>query len=92
MIPDPNDRIGDESVLQLLPTENIATFEEHSLFMHLYRAVGTVLAVQEAMWEELLEVIRKDPASLRAHGWDVEDMQDKVARQKYEALVERYKG
>ena len=92
MIPDMSDRIGDESVLSLLPLPSIATFEEHSLFMHLYRAVGAVLALREAMWDELLEIIKKNSDSLKVHGWESGDFQDGMARQKFDALIERYKG
>ncbi|TCD65656.1 hypothetical protein EIP91_002329 [Steccherinum ochraceum] len=92
MIPDMNDRIGDESVVEIIQTPQIASFEEHSLFMHLYRAVGTVLALREAMWEELSNIIKKEPDSLQIHGWDASDFKDDRSRLKFDALIDRYKG
>jgi len=92
MIHDMNNRIGDESVLELIPTPAISNMEEHSLFMHLYRAMGTVMAIKEAMWDELVEIVKKNSDSLMVHGWDATDFQDGMVRPKFDALFERYKG
>ena len=92
MIPDMSERIGDESVVQLLSTHNIALFEEHSLFMHLYRALGTVLAIREAMWDELQDIIKRKPEALTIHGWEPTDFQNGMPRRKFDAMVEQYKG
>lgn len=91
MIRDMNHRIGDDA-LELLPASAMASFHEHHLFMHLRRAVGTVISLREAMWEELLEIIKNDPKSLRKYGWDEGDFQDGNARPKFDAYVERYRG
>lgn len=46
---------GDSNGLKLSPVDELASLDEHSLSMQLYRSVGFVLSVKEAMWEELVE-------------------------------------
>ncbi|KAI0079642.1 hypothetical protein K474DRAFT_1617498 [Panus rudis PR-1116 ss-1] len=89
--PDMSTRIGNDAVLELFPIDELTSFEEHSLSMQLYRAVGNVLAVREAMWDELIDQTMNDRAALDGFGWEHDD-DVFVNRQKFDALVERYKG
>ena len=49
--------MGDTQSLKLSPQNELALLDEHALSMQLYRAVGFVMAVKEAMWEELEELM-----------------------------------
>ncbi|CAL1695096.1 unnamed protein product [Somion occarium] len=89
--PEMSTRIGDDTVLNLFPIDELTSLEEHALSMQLYRAVGSVLAVKEAMWEELMEQMKDNKDRLRGYGWENDDEQS-VNRQKFDSLVERYKG
>ncbi|KAI0785068.1 hypothetical protein C8Q75DRAFT_343810 [Abortiporus biennis] len=82
----------DDSVLGLFPFEELSALDPHSLYMQLYRAVGVVLAVKEAMWDELKQKLKDEKGSLQAYGWDDQGYLEDVSRQKFDALVERYKG
>ncbi|KAH8099373.1 S-adenosyl-L-methionine-dependent methyltransferase [Cristinia sonorae] len=92
MVDDIHDRIGGASALELIAFRELEGLDEESLFMHLYRGVGSVLATREAMWDELMELIKNEPETLEAHGWEAGDFTDAVARPKFDALVDRYKG
>ncbi|PSR76683.1 hypothetical protein PHLCEN_2v8280 [Hermanssonia centrifuga] len=88
-------RIGGASALELFPVCD--ALDGHSLYMQLHRAVSMVLATREAMWEELKERIDHNRESLKAYGWEPSDFDEVgnkergVSRQKFDALVERYK-
>jgi len=60
--------------------------------MHLYRSYQSVLACQEAMWEELKDRIRNRKHELLPFGWDDdEELEELQNRKKFERLVERYR-
>jgi hypothetical protein len=76
----------------LFPLEQLESLSERSLAMHLYRSYQTVLACQEAMWEELKDRIRNRKDELVPFGWDDdEDLEELQNRNKFERLVERYR-
>ncbi|RDB29007.1 Demethylmenaquinone methyltransferase [Hypsizygus marmoreus] len=76
----------------LFPVEQLQSLSERSLAMHLYRSYQSVLACQEAMWEELKDRIRNRKEELIPFGWDDdEELEELQSRKKFERLVERYR-
>lgn len=76
----------------LFPIKQLKSLSERSLAMHLYRSYQTVLACQEAMWEELKDRLRNRKDELLPYGWeDDEDLEELQNRKKFERLVERYR-
>ncbi|KAF8078906.1 hypothetical protein FPV67DRAFT_1466813 [Lyophyllum atratum] len=77
----------------LFPLEQLELLSERSLAMHLYRSYQSVLACQEAMWEELKDRIRNRKDELLPFGWDDdEELEELQSRKKFERLVERYRS
>ncbi|EKM61303.1 uncharacterized protein PHACADRAFT_84271 [Phanerochaete carnosa HHB-10118-sp] len=85
-------RIGGAAAVELFPVCNVSGMNEHTLFFQLRRAVGQVLAVKEAMWEELKEKIEKDGHALLAYGWEPADFDPESSRHKFDAMLEQYKN
>ncbi|KAF8899036.1 hypothetical protein BD779DRAFT_1486712 [Infundibulicybe gibba] len=76
----------------LFPVEQLTALSERSLAMHLYRSYQSVLACQEAMWEELKDRIRNRKEELVPFGWDDdEELEELQSRKKFERLVERFR-
>lgn len=84
-------RIGGSTAVELFPSCNLKTLDEHTLFIILNRAVGLVFAVKEAMWEELLEKIERDRETLIKYGWESGDYDRGTRRQRFEALIDQYR-
>jgi len=77
----------------LIPVERLASLSERSLAMHLYRSYQSVLACEEAMWEELKDRIRNRKNELLPFGWDDdEELEELESRKKFERLVNRYRS
>ncbi|KAF5385090.1 hypothetical protein D9615_001276 [Tricholomella constricta] len=77
----------------LFPLEQLESLSERSLAMHLYRSYQSILACQEAMWEELKDRIRNRKEELLPFGWDDdEELEELQNRKKFERLVERYRS
>lgn len=77
----------------LFPVERLESLNERSLAMHLYRSYQSVLACEEAMWEELKDRIRNRRHELLSFGWDDdEDLEELESRKKFERLVDRYRS
>lgn len=79
---------------QLFPMETILSLPEHSLNMQLFRALGLVMSVKEAMWEELCERVAKAGEGRRLReecGWEDADFAEGALREKFEGWVERYR-
>ena len=77
----------------LFPVDRLASLTERSLAMHLYRSYQSVLACEEAMWEELKDRIRNRKNELLPFGWDDdEDLEELESRKKFERLVDRYRS
>ena len=77
----------------LFPLERLASLNERSLAMHLYRSYQSVLACEEAMWEELKDRILNRRNELLPFGWDNdEDLEKLESRKKFEMLVDRYRS
>ena len=71
----------------------LAKLSERALAMNLYRSFQTVIACQEAMWEELKFRIRNDAESLIEMGWnDDEELEEMHSREKFEKYIERYRS
>ncbi len=70
--------------------ERLQSLPNDALFMHLYQAVRMVLAVKEAMWDELVKRVDANDRSWRLHGWEEDtDYDERSSRDRVEALVDR---
>lgn len=77
----------------LFPLDRLASLSERSLAMHLYRSYQSVLACEEAMWEELKDRLLNRKDELLPFGWDDdEDLEELESRKKFERLVDRYRS
>ena len=84
--------IGDARAAALFRVERMQALPSDNLFMHLYQAVHTVLAVREAMWEELRKRVEAGDRELGVYGWEEGDYDVEVSRERFDALLERYRG
>lgn len=78
----------------LFPMETILSLPERSLNMQLFRALGLVMSVKEAMWDELCERVGKAAEERRLReecGWEDADFAESALREKFEGWVERYR-
>ncbi|KAG2149593.1 hypothetical protein BD769DRAFT_344875 [Suillus cothurnatus] len=76
----------------LIPLGEIDKLSERSLAMQLYWSYQSVLACQEAMYEELLDRTRNRTGQLTDWGWDTDqELSELESRTKFEILVDRYK-
>lgn len=72
--------------------QQVGTLSERSLAMQLHRSYQTVLAAEDAMWEELKDRIRNRRDELVPFGWDDdEELEELQSRKKFEKLIERYR-
>ncbi|KAF9041753.1 hypothetical protein BDZ89DRAFT_1100020 [Hymenopellis radicata] len=77
----------------LFPAVRLASMNERSLAMHLYRSYTIVLACREPLWEELKDRLRNRRDELRPFGWeDDDDFEETQNRKKFEKLIERYQN
>jgi hypothetical protein len=77
----------------LFAMERLMTLSERSLAMHLYRSYQSVLACQEAMWEELMDRVWNRKEELVPFGWDDdEELEELQSRKKFEKLMERFQS
>ena len=77
----------------LFPLDRLESLSERSLSMHLYRSYQSVLACEEAMWEELQDRLLNRKDELLPFGWDNdEDLEELESRKKFERLVDRYRS
>ena len=84
--------LGSESRHKLWAMHTIDEFDgDHTLYMHLHRAVSLVYSLKEAMWEELRALVRRKHGSLEEYGWEVHEHVDEAARERFEAMWERYR-
>ncbi|KIY67197.1 hypothetical protein CYLTODRAFT_376545 [Cylindrobasidium torrendii FP15055 ss-10] len=81
----------------LFPSERLASLDERSLAMHLFKSYQVVLASREALWEELQERIQSRKHELAPFGWDSHENFDvdgprdpQRERRKFEMIVDRY--
>lgn len=84
--------LGGEKAATLFSIEKIQEMTSDNLFMHLYQAVHMVVSVKEAMWEELKERVEENDPTLIKFGWGEEDFNFQTSREKFDALLERYRG
>jgi len=76
-----------------LSDAQLSKLSDRALAMNLYRSYQTVMACQEAMWEELKFRIRNDLESLVELGWnDDEELEEMHSREKFEKYIERYRS
>lgn len=77
----------------LFAMDRLMTLSERSLAMHLYRSYQSVLACQEAMWEELMDRVWNRKEELVPFGWDDdEELEELQSRKKFEKLMERFQS
>lgn len=85
-------QIGGSAAFQLFGMDALAELDEHTLFLHLQRAVRLVYAAKEAMWEELKLLLAQGPAALEKYGWDDSEYTEEASRERFDAMFERYKA
>lgn len=83
---------GGKETSLLIPMHELMSLAPDTLASQLYRAYESVLACQEAMWEQLRDCIRNRPHELKALGWDDdEELEEMKTRKKFETLIQRYR-
>ncbi|GJE86211.1 S-adenosyl-L-methionine-dependent methyltransferase [Phanerochaete sordida] len=85
-------QIGGSEAYELFGMEALGELDEHTLFLHLQRAVGLVYAAKEAMWEELRILVAQGPSALSKFGWDDSEYTEEASRERFDAMFERYKA
>lgn len=87
--------IGERAQIELFPIDGLLMFDLHSLCLHLRRALGVVLSLREAMWDELAAVWDAKPAErsvdLEKYGFSYSEDTLESARGKFVALLDQYK-
>ena len=77
----------------MFPIDALLIFDVHSLCLHLRRSLGVVLAVREAMWEELQSLVTspRSDVDLDKYGFYVHEDTIESMRAKYVQLLDQYK-
>ncbi len=85
--------IGERSQIEMFPIDALLIFDLHSLCLHLRRSLGVVLAVREAMWEELQSLVTspRSDVDLDRYGFYVHEDTMESMRAKYVQLLDQYK-
>ncbi|KAF8346913.1 S-adenosyl-L-methionine-dependent methyltransferase [Amanita rubescens] len=76
----------------LIPLDRLDALNERSLSMQLYKSYQTVLACQEAMWDELMFRLSNKKDELSLLGWNDKELGELHARQKFEMLLGRFRS
>ncbi|KAI0807654.1 hypothetical protein C8Q74DRAFT_1363141 [Fomes fomentarius] len=86
--------IGEKSQIEMFPIDALLMFDVHSLCLHLRRALGVVLAIREAMWEELQSLVTspRPDVDLDKYGFFVHEDTIESIRAKYVQLLDQYKN
>lgn len=85
-------QLGGREAYGLFAMDVLAELDEHNLYMHLYRATSLVWAVKEAMWDELRALLARGPAALARYGWEDGEYAEEPARERFDAMYERYRA
>ncbi|PIL24402.1 hypothetical protein GSI_14155 [Ganoderma sinense ZZ0214-1] len=87
--------IGGRTQIELFPVDALLMFDVHSLCLHLRRALGFVLAVREAMWDELAALVTAPGAcgdvDLTKYGFFPHEDTLQSMRSKYVQLLDQFK-
>ncbi|KIP11772.1 hypothetical protein PHLGIDRAFT_99241 [Phlebiopsis gigantea 11061_1 CR5-6] len=84
--------LGSESRHKLWAMHTLDEFDgEHTLYMHLHRAVSLVYSLKEAMWEELQTLVRRKEGLLVEYGWQEHEYSDEFSQKRFETMWERYR-
>lgn len=87
--------IGERAQIELFPIDGLLMFDLHSLCLHLRRALGVVLSLREAMWDELQAAWKAAPpmrdVDLEKYGFSYAEDTSESLRGKYIALLDQYK-
>ncbi len=87
--------IGERAQIELFPVDGLLMFDLHSLCLHLRRALGVVLSLREAMWDELQAVWTAAPpmrdVDLEKYGFSYGEDTPESVRGKYVGLLDQYK-
>ena len=87
--------IGGRSQIELFPVDALLMFDVHSLCLHLRRALGFVLAIREAMWEELVALVTAPQGGrevdLTKYGFFPQEDTLQSMRSKYVQLLDQFK-
>ncbi|KAI0748386.1 hypothetical protein C8Q80DRAFT_1344601 [Daedaleopsis nitida] len=86
--------IGERSQIEMFPIDALLMFDVHSLCLHLRRALGFVLAIREAMWEELQTMLTnpRRGVDLDKYGFFVHEDTVESMRAKFVQLLDQYKS
>ncbi|KAI0723782.1 hypothetical protein C8T65DRAFT_627413 [Cerioporus squamosus] len=86
--------IGERSQIEMFPIDALLIFDVHSLCLHLRRSLGVVLAIREAMWEELQSLVTspRSDVDLDRYGFYVHEDTMESMRAKYVQLLDQYKS
>ena len=86
-------REGDQDPNMLPPGSNsIDNLSNRTRAMTLWQAYLGVRGCQEAMWEELRKRVEAGDRELGVYGWEEGDYDVEVSRERFDALLERYRG
>lgn len=85
--------IGGPRAYTVYDMKNLGKVDDHNMFMHLQRAVGIVMGVKEAMWDELKIMVDRRDDRLSKYGWkfDSIDFTPAESRKRFEWLWDRYR-
>ncbi|KAI0371662.1 hypothetical protein BV20DRAFT_992578 [Pilatotrama ljubarskyi] len=88
--------MGERAQIEMFPIDGLLMFDLHSLCLHLRRALGVVLSLREAMWDEL-QALWKVPREARdvdlaKYGFSLGEDTLETVRGKYIALLDQYKS
>ncbi|KAI0707807.1 hypothetical protein C8Q76DRAFT_628262 [Earliella scabrosa] len=86
--------IGERSQIEMFPIDGLLMFDVHSLCLHLQRALSVALAIREAMWEELQNLVTssRPDVDLDKYGFFVHEDTMESMRAKYVQLLDQYKS
>ncbi|KAI0823568.1 hypothetical protein BC628DRAFT_1383861 [Trametes gibbosa] len=88
--------IGERGQIELFPIDALLIFDVHSLCLHLRRALAVVVALREAMWDELQAAWEAPPdmrdVDLEKYGLSYGGDTLEGVRAKYLAQLDQYKS
>lgn len=83
-------QIGGDAAYELFAMREFYELDEHSLFLTMYRTVGFVCGLKEAMWEELATLAHRHDSELYKYGWKDADFMEERSRERFDAMWEQF--
>ncbi|KAF7797183.1 hypothetical protein EIP86_008375, partial [Pleurotus ostreatoroseus] len=84
--------MGGKAAYDLFCMDVIAHLDEHAAHMHLRRMTGLVESAREAMVDELLAMVVQGDRTLGKFGWEEDEYNEDVSREKFDLLWEQFKA